>query len=563
MALRRRDDPAMFSVKTHERSLGIWWPRGLARHKGRLEYPVIKTLLTRIKNLGEIYVAHTRTEILQCDTLRTSSIEIFNHVGPHLWPTPQEDPEGRRFSWLADATVATLDGLYPRNLYYSVLQDRKELLQIFYNMIVDKCAKRHPGWAPPQDHQVQHFHQQRQQTFSADPSNRSLTIEDDRSEEKDPPSTFNDSKYSPLSSTRARSNATTPNSVCVSVFAEGCRKRRRSGDALRTSNNEPDDDATCQHRLLSLIVVLKLAPRQLASLTTRAAKVYLEGQDEHLTACGVQEGSSVEQDVEQFTMQTASSRQDQSSATHDLIMPVHRPAITTFAGKTEQLADQYVLTRLAKDILKLHYNSPTISLVLGAMLNCTPEKARQQLELILRIMVAVPAARTSLDTLCAELQGITSGASVVVGSACPTTSAGPRSVDSSAGARAKDDRTSEHQSEDSPTSHATGQRTPRTSETEVRLDDDLLTMLARVDAEIVWDSNDEARGYPCLEWCRSAEDLFTHIDEQRPPRMQHQAVDAVRVKRINNSGSGQMVSFRIARSHGVEAFQTLCVGSKN
>ncbi|KAK3632697.1 hypothetical protein LTR56_016167 [Elasticomyces elasticus] len=557
MALRRRDDPAMFSVKTHERSLGIWWPRVLARHKGRLEYPVIKTLLTQIKNLGEIYVAHTRTDILQCDTLRTNSIEIFNHVGPRLWPTPQEDPEGRRFSWLADATVDTLDGLYPRNLYYSDLQDRKELLHIFYNMVIDKCGKRHPGWAPPQDHQFQHFHQQRQQTFSAETTSRSLTIEDDRSEEKDPPSTFNGSKYSPLSSTRARSNATTPNSVCVSVFAEGYRKRRRSGDSLHTCNSELDHDATSQHRLPSLIVVLKIAPLQLAGLTTHASEVQIEGSDEHLTTCGVQDESLVQQDVGQFTMQAAPSRQDQSSATPDLITPAHRPAITTFTGNIEQLADQYVLTRLARDILKAHYNSPTISLVLGAMLHCTIEKARQQLELIMKIVVAVPAARTSLDTLCTELQGIASGASVVVGSACPTTSAGPRSVDSCAGARPQDGRSSGHQSEDSPTSHASGQRTPPTSETEVRLDDDLLTILGRVDAEIVWDSNNEPRGVPCLEWCRSAEDLFTQLDEQRPPRMQHQVVDAVRVERINNYGSGQMVSFRIARSHGVEAFHNL------
>ncbi|KAK3656812.1 hypothetical protein LTR56_002793 [Elasticomyces elasticus] len=553
MARRRRDDPAMFPVKTHERSLGIWWPRGLARHKGRLEYPVIKTLLTQIQNLGEIYVAHTRTEILQCDTLRTTSIEIFNHFGPRLWPTPQEDPEGRRFSWLADATVDTLDGLYPRNLYYSNLQDRKELLQIFYNMIVDKCAKRHPGWAPPQDHQFQHFHQQRQQTFSADPPSRRLTIEDDRSEDKDPRSTFNNSKYSPRSSTRARSNATTPNSVCVSVFAEGYRKRRRSGDSLHTSHSELDHDATSQNRLPSLIVVLKLAPLQLAGLLTPATEVQIEGQDEHLTACGVQDESLVQHDVEQSTMQAPPSRQDQYSATHDLIMPVHRPAITTFTGKPEQLADQDVLTRLAKDILNVHYSSPTISLVLGSMLHCTVEKARQQLELILRIMVAVPAARTSFDTLCAELQGINSGASVVVGSACPTTSAGPRSVGSCAGARPKGGRSSGHHSEGSPTSHPT-QHTPPASETEVRLDDHLLTILARVHADIVWDSNDEPRGHPCLEWCRSAEDLFIQLDEQRPPTMQHRVVDAVSVERINNSGSGQMVSFRIARSHGAEAF---------
>ncbi|KAK5732298.1 hypothetical protein LTR17_010612 [Elasticomyces elasticus] len=554
MARRRRDDPAMFPVKTHERSLGIWWPRGLARHKGRLEYPVIKTLLTQIQNLGEIYVAHTRTEILQCETLRTTSIEIFNHVGPRLWPTPQEDPEGRRFSWLADATVDTLDGLYPRNLYYSDLQDRKELLQIFYNMIIDKCAKRHPGWAPPRDHQFQHFHQQRQQTFSADPPSRSLTIEDDRSEEKELPSTFDDSKYLPLSSTRARSNATTPHSVCVSVFAEGYRKRRRSGDSPHTSNSDPDHNVTSQHRLPSLIVVLKLAPLQLAGLATHAAKVQIEGRDEHLTACGVQDESLVQQDVEQSTMQAEPSRQDQSAATHDLVTPAHRPSITTFTGKTEQLADQYVLTRLAKDILKAHYNSPTISLVLGAMLHCTIEKARQQLELIMRIMVAIPAARTSFDTLCAELQGITSGASVVVGSACPTTSAGPRSVGSCAGARAKDGRSPGHQSEGSPTSHPTGQHTPPASETEVRLDDHLLTLLARVHADIVWDSNDEPRGHPCLEWCRSAEDLFIQLDEQRPPTMQHRVVNAVSVERINNSGSGQMVSFRIARSHAAEAF---------
>ena len=49
-----------------------------------------------------------------------ATIAVLNQLGPRLWPLPSVDSS----SWLEDATVDNCDGLYPRNLSYSVEADR-------------------------------------------------------------------------------------------------------------------------------------------------------------------------------------------------------------------------------------------------------------------------------------------------------------------------------------------------------------------------------------------------------------------------------------------------------
>ena len=104
-----------------EQTLGIWWKRGLSRTEGRNQYPVIKSLNDHLKSLTSTYACRLTPEQLQMDpAVRSMVLAVFEAHGPQLWPAPDKP----RPAWLTDARVNTLDGRYPRNLYFSIDVDR-------------------------------------------------------------------------------------------------------------------------------------------------------------------------------------------------------------------------------------------------------------------------------------------------------------------------------------------------------------------------------------------------------------------------------------------------------
>lgn len=103
-----------------ERKLGVWFPLGLSRHKDRLKIPLIKDFNDEIKKLTTAYGSKTQAEIRDSDTLRIDAEQLFDKFGPELWTDDKVD----RLKWLADASYNDLDGVYPRDLYYSDAEDR-------------------------------------------------------------------------------------------------------------------------------------------------------------------------------------------------------------------------------------------------------------------------------------------------------------------------------------------------------------------------------------------------------------------------------------------------------
>jgi len=99
------------NVSDHSKSLGIKWPLGLSRHKGRLSIPVIKTLEDNIKREILQFLELTPHEyLLRSTDLGPAADRVFESHGPRIWPTPGEDPLDTRFQWLALASEDTLGG---------------------------------------------------------------------------------------------------------------------------------------------------------------------------------------------------------------------------------------------------------------------------------------------------------------------------------------------------------------------------------------------------------------------------------------------------------------------
>ncbi|KAI7239880.1 hypothetical protein KC365_g3956 [Hortaea werneckii] len=120
-----------------ERKLGIWFPRGISRHKDRLKIPLLKDLNEDITRLTTSYGLKTQADIRDSETLRIHAKNLFQKYGPQLWSDDTQD----RSRWLADASKDNLGGAYPRGLYYSKQEDRAELWESFYLLIVAKCIR--------------------------------------------------------------------------------------------------------------------------------------------------------------------------------------------------------------------------------------------------------------------------------------------------------------------------------------------------------------------------------------------------------------------------------------
>ncbi|KAK3069256.1 hypothetical protein LTR53_012545 [Teratosphaeriaceae sp. CCFEE 6253] len=131
-------------VRPLEKSLGIRWHQGLvgSRHEGRLEIPVIGDLMGHMKAVVESFHARSKAEIMSSAVFKDTVYRIFESIGPRMWPRLDEDLEGQRFNWLASANRDSLDGHYPRDLYYAV--DHDKLRDTFYALLATKCINAKP-----------------------------------------------------------------------------------------------------------------------------------------------------------------------------------------------------------------------------------------------------------------------------------------------------------------------------------------------------------------------------------------------------------------------------------
>ena len=103
--------------------MGFRLDRGMSRSYGRMQIPVIKELLTTIRDPITRYGKHAPADIWDDRDLASEAEEIFNRLGPKLWPDP--DLQGDRSHWLVDAGAAEYNGVCERDYYFSNREDRE------------------------------------------------------------------------------------------------------------------------------------------------------------------------------------------------------------------------------------------------------------------------------------------------------------------------------------------------------------------------------------------------------------------------------------------------------
>ncbi|KAK5128327.1 hypothetical protein LTR85_002994 [Meristemomyces frigidus] len=165
-----------------EKSLGFWWPRGLSRTKGRLNYPAIKNLLTDLDQVTHKQARRmTPRDLRTSPELKAAADLVFDRQGPHLWPD-----SWRRPPWLADAAAGgNLSGLYPRDLYYSRPEDRDLLRTTFHDLVVAKCLRyqsNHRGYLVTPSSQPTAI---RSPAEAKDPERPSQSAEEEEEEDDD------------------------------------------------------------------------------------------------------------------------------------------------------------------------------------------------------------------------------------------------------------------------------------------------------------------------------------------------------------------------------------------
>ncbi|KAK3632698.1 hypothetical protein LTR56_016168 [Elasticomyces elasticus] len=138
------------SISIVERTLGLRRARGVGSEKRRLQFKVMRDLDAALVQAVEQYAVLPCDEILTSNNIKAAAYSIFETIGPHVWPDNLSDPTNDRFVWLAKASYDDLEGYYPRNLFYSRVEDRTQLRHSFYHLVVAKCygyAKHHPDRA--------------------------------------------------------------------------------------------------------------------------------------------------------------------------------------------------------------------------------------------------------------------------------------------------------------------------------------------------------------------------------------------------------------------------------
>ena len=119
------------SITDTEWQMGIVYPQGMGRWKGLPR--ILKELKERMESLTPRFGIGTAREIENSLELEAATMDLFESVGPRLWPQNGRE----KWAWLADADNAAslqwlsgasveevqevqekLKTLYPRNLCY-------------------------------------------------------------------------------------------------------------------------------------------------------------------------------------------------------------------------------------------------------------------------------------------------------------------------------------------------------------------------------------------------------------------------------------------------------------
>lgn len=115
---------ALYTSRETEARLGFNTSNALARTKGVRKIPILDDLLTGLTGIAVRYVSYNTPQIRNSQGIRRKAIELFEKLGPELWPGPNEPHP----SWLY---LASRDGehpcskLFPERLFFSRPEDHE------------------------------------------------------------------------------------------------------------------------------------------------------------------------------------------------------------------------------------------------------------------------------------------------------------------------------------------------------------------------------------------------------------------------------------------------------
>ncbi|KAK4977555.1 hypothetical protein LTR42_001925 [Elasticomyces elasticus] len=103
-----------------QKSLGIRWRRGLRERHARRQHPSIRSLVDRLRDVATAEFLEDTSDdgLMNAPQLEDKARELLSEIGHTMWPTPDEDSTGTRFTWLTRARDDNLDGLYVIDLTY-------------------------------------------------------------------------------------------------------------------------------------------------------------------------------------------------------------------------------------------------------------------------------------------------------------------------------------------------------------------------------------------------------------------------------------------------------------
>ncbi|KAK5719767.1 hypothetical protein LTR17_015138 [Elasticomyces elasticus] len=149
----RRGSPTIMRI---QKSLGFRWRRGLRERNARRQHPSIRTLINRLFSVAPAEFLEDTSDdgVMNAPQLEDKARELLSEIGPVMWPTPDEDPNEKRFTWLTRARDDNLDGLYVIDLTY--VQHGAILLRLLHVLLVATCIfwqrnhDRDPGDPQPE-----------------------------------------------------------------------------------------------------------------------------------------------------------------------------------------------------------------------------------------------------------------------------------------------------------------------------------------------------------------------------------------------------------------------------
>lgn len=120
---------ARASIKEAEARLGFNFKLGLARDGRAKTTKETAKLLEQIDDINQKFVAFRRSEIRKSEDLKRAANDLFEELGPSLWPSLDEINRNPP-SWLLDPDRPDLKNnnhsdLYPRRRFFANEADRE------------------------------------------------------------------------------------------------------------------------------------------------------------------------------------------------------------------------------------------------------------------------------------------------------------------------------------------------------------------------------------------------------------------------------------------------------